>query len=267
MKKFFVLIATIFSIATVANAQEYYDQQRLDSLEQELDYLKQERIDELQAQRLKAIWGRTKFFDVNYVWSNLKDDWKAEKKSNYGVALNLGNTYYLHKKPLLGMIKIGLDAIWMDLTYANYEKGNFHLPSLNPDDYYNEDNGYDYDGDMEFGSLGWHKIDIGLGFGPSVSIAPFTSFDNALKDLKAQLYFHFTPSFTALLSSSDEDDIEFHGGFSPIFNFGGDITWKMIGLGIEGRWCSAKFSNFTDSDAGSDKYKTSDCRLFIRLCF
>ena len=41
---------------------------------------------------------------------------------DFGVSLTFGKTYYLHKKPLLNMIKYGIDATWFELSYAKYSE-------------------------------------------------------------------------------------------------------------------------------------------------
>lgn len=40
-------------------------------------------------------------------------------KSNFGAAFTVGRTFYLHKKPIAGLIRFGLDATWFDLNYTN----------------------------------------------------------------------------------------------------------------------------------------------------
>ena len=40
--------------------------------------------------------------------------------SDFAVAINRGNTYYLHKKPLFGMLKFGLDWTVFDIAAAKY---------------------------------------------------------------------------------------------------------------------------------------------------
>ena len=42
-------------------------------------------------------------------------------KSNFGAAFTVGRTFYLHKKPIAGLIRFGLDATWFDLNYTNYK--------------------------------------------------------------------------------------------------------------------------------------------------
>lgn len=253
----------------------------IDSLRQEVAMLKGENEQRKQDDKLKSIWRRTKFFNIFYTNSTLKLEDAVDKKSRFGVGFNIGNTYFLHRRPLAGMVKFGLDAVWTDINYVNYDKGNFKFSIPNEDDY-DDFNDFDEDGD-EFmsGGLGWHKLDIGIGVGPSVHVAPFSSFSNGLEHLRAQLYFHFTPSMSILLMS-DDDETKAHYGFSPVFNFGGVISWKAIAVGLEGRWCSAKYSDldFGDEEEGDEydavpevngngktKFKTSSLRVFLRLCW
>lgn len=258
----------------------------IDSLRQEVAMLKGENEQRKQDDKLKSIWRRTKFFNIAYTNSTLKLEDAVDKKGKFGVGISMGNTYFLHRRPLAGMVKFGLDAVWMDINYVNYEKGDFKLDlsGITGGDYDDYDDFNDYDeGDDEFmsGSLGWHKLDIGIGVGPSVHVAPFSSFSNGLEHLRAQLYFHFTPSMSILLTS-DDDETKAHYGFSPVFNFGGVISYKMIAVGLEGRWCSAKYSklDFDDEEEGGEyeavpevngngktKFKTSSLRAFVRFCW
>ena len=228
-----------------------------------------------------SIWKRSKFFNIGYVSSTITPQNMDGKKSNFGAALVLGNTYFLHSKPIAGMVKIGLDAIWFDINYVNYEKGSFKLPNFSGiDDWkdYPWDNGWeDYEDETDL-NLGWHKLDIGMGIGPSVHVSPLSFLNNSARDLRVSLYFHFTPSATALIVS-DSDDTNVHYGFSPVFNFGGAIQWKAIGFGVEGRWCTAKFNSIstmeiydpitdeTYSGHSKSKFKTSSSRVFLRFNF
>lgn len=288
MKRHLLPLVAVLAMTCPAYAQvtdtpatEQTSATQIDSLRQEVAMLKSENEQRRTDEKLHSIWRRTKFLDLAFVSSHINPEYGQEKSSKFGVALNIGNTYFLHRKPLGGMVKIGLDAIWTDINYTNYEKGNFSFSNLpNVNDF--EDDYYDFDSDddeFNLGSLGWHKLDIGIGVGPSVHVAPFTSFSNGLEHLRAQLYFHFTPSFSALIVS-DDNETKGHYGFSPVFNFGGVISYKMIALGVEGRWCSAKYSNigFDEEDedgyetvvpenSGKTKFKTSSVRAFIRFCY
>ena len=68
---------------------------------------------------------RAKYFNIGYITNQTltdKVDAEAEWKSDFGVSLTFGKTYYLHKKPLLNMIKFGIDATWFELSYAKYSE-------------------------------------------------------------------------------------------------------------------------------------------------
>ena len=53
-------------------------------------------------------------------------------KSDFGAAIVWGKTYYLHKKPLAGMIKFGIDWSWMDLNYAQYKLETYDYDTKRP---------------------------------------------------------------------------------------------------------------------------------------
>ena len=184
------------------------------------------------------IWKkRAKYFNFGFVKQSLasKDNY-GKYTSDFGVSLNWGKTWYLHKKPLANMIKIGLDWTWMDLNNVKYN-------SLT-DELYNEYdwNGYgDYyeEGDEDF-SIGCHQLEYGMQIGPSVTINP-------VHDLKIATYLRFQPSFSALIL-----DDEGYYGFVPFFNFGMSVSWKALSFGLEGRWGNAKYHGISVDDEGDD---------------
>ena len=98
-------------------------------------------------------------------------------KSNFGAAFTVGRTFYLHKKPIAGLIRFGLDATWFDLNYTNYKL-----------EYRWEDN---YDEEEEPETSNFHQAEIGMQVGPSVTVNP-------VGKLNVNAYFRFAPSFSAL---------------------------------------------------------------------
>ena len=63
----------------------------------------------------------TTYLNIGYVESKLKqDDWE-QLKSDWGASITIGKTFFLHKKPIANFIRLGIDATWFDLTYANYK--------------------------------------------------------------------------------------------------------------------------------------------------
>ena len=95
-------------------------------------------------------------------------------KSNFGAAFTVGRTFYLHKKPIAGLIRFGLDATWFDMNYTNYKL-----------EYRWEDN---YDEEEEPETSNFHQAEIGMQVGPSVTVNP-------VGKLNVNAYFRFAPVF------------------------------------------------------------------------
>ena len=125
MKKLLLLIS-LLCMGTTLSAQESDQtetQQQIDSLNQVLREMSA-RMDDVELDsNNQTIWkDRAKYFNIGYVNQKLiyKDFDMPDMKNDFGVSLSWGKTYYLHKKPLLGMLKFGLDWSWVDLNYAQY---------------------------------------------------------------------------------------------------------------------------------------------------
>lgn len=186
-----------------------------------------------------VVWkNRAKYFNIGYIagqsltpnesgYDGLK--WESQ----FGASLNWGRTYYLHKKPLLGMIKFGIDWSWLDLNYTKYS-----MPEYTFGDDMN-DGSYDEDYDEGFGS---HQVDIGMRVGPSVTVNP-------IDHLKISTYFHFIPSYSLIML-----DEEFNHGYVSYFTVGGAVAYKCISLGIEGRWGKAKYNNLSFDEDDEDYF-------------
>ncbi len=230
------------------------------------------------------VWKRTRFFNVSYVTQDLEaPDAGAKWKSKFGVAASLGNTYLLHRRPIAGLLKFGLDVKWFDINYVQY-KDDIDLGGKSKAGYSQfmdeEENPFDnFDIDMQ-------QLDAGISVGPSVQIAPFAKVGNGMEYLKASLYFHFTPSYSAILTDDEDGEVEVNHGFCPFFNFGGAISYKLISVGFESRWGSAKYkmAGFDDIEIdpndpdqefetpgfgtkGKQKFKTSSLRVYLSLRF
>lgn len=262
MKKIYFLIGLLLAVAGVrAQEQDEATMQRLDSLQQVVNDLSNV-TQSLEEDRLnQAIWkDRSKYFNLGYVNQTVKDKTLGrEIKSDFGVSLSNGKTYYLHKKPLAGMIKFGLDWTWLDINYA---KSGLET--------YDADTGELYSSDM-------HQAEIGMQFGPSVTINP-------VHHLKVSGYFRFAPSYSGLYV----DDTFYHN-YVSMWNAGCAVAWKVISVGVEWRWGTAKYNGLTfdeafnedsygDEDvsmddvmdkmsAGKSKFKTNSVRFYVSFRF
>ena len=190
--------------------------------------------------RYEAIWNkRKKYFQIGYINQTLthQDVPGLEWKSDFGVSLAMGKTFYLHKKPLFDMLKFGLDATWFDVSYAKYSQP---IGWEEPSDPSNIE-----EGEADF-DLGAHQAEIGLGIGPSITINP-------IDHLKLSGYFHFRPSGSILVLND-----EVNASYVSNFAFGGAVSYKVISFGVESCWGKAKYNSFSVDDEAIDNPGTEN---------
>lgn len=257
MKKIYVVMGLLLGV-TGAWAQETSDEataQRLDSLQQVVNQLTSNVTTLEKENQSRAIWkDRSKYFNIGYVNQTLTDQGNGrEFKSDFGVSLSSGKTYYLHKKPIAGMIKFGLDWTWLDINYA---KSTWE--EIDPET-------------REVYSSAMHQAEIGMQFGASVTINP-------VHHLKVSGYFRVTPSFSGIYR-----DETFYSNYVTMWNAGCAIAWKVISVGAEWRWGEAKYKGLSIDEgvleesedpsfdeafkSHSDKFKTSSLRLYVSFRF
>ncbi len=176
-----------------------------------------------------------------------------EAKSNFGFALSIGHTFYLHKKPIAGIMKFGLDWSIVDYNVASFKEMDLSQAVSGegmPD-------------------LGLMKMEIGTGIGPILTINP-------VDYLQIGAYFHATPSYSLLVNGSD-----IYGSYATYFNGGLKLAYKVITLGVEYRWAGdANYNRMisgedimgegeTDTPAGPESYLISaaSTRFFLAFRF
>lgn len=205
-----------------------------------------------------------KFFNISYVSEKLKpSNGKFELKdeignviqnrnvglrNDWGVSILSARTFRLHKKPLAGMIRFGLDLCLADLTYAMYTataSAGYQEP------YYGNGEGYGPEGTTE---EKLHKIDFSLHIGPSITVTP-------VKDLSVTAYFRYAPTY-----SSFYYDESYLGNYASYFLTGCNVNYKRIGLGMESRIGQCKYKNFVgDLDLQGMKVKSTGFRAFLQI--
>ncbi|MBO5698496.1 MAG: hypothetical protein J6R79_00600 [Bacteroidaceae bacterium] len=271
MKKIITICALLFAGTSISSAQENVDSltQKIDSLEQALDYItaKEELLKE--TERINKIWKQKKIINIGYMDQTLKNtDADTELKSKYACFLQFGRTIYLHKKPIANVLKFGVDLL-SDISYANY--GDIYDEENNK---YNDfDDSYGDFPEMDFGQ---HQASVGIGVGPSVTYAPFANLTSGIAHLKVNTYFRLTPSYSAIIISSD-DETELNSAFCLYKNWGIGLQWKALYAGFETRWGDAKYKMkyfgedmFEDMNANINqkiKFKTTSSRFYIGFRF
>lgn len=194
------------------------------------DVYSEEKAEEKAEEKNRAVWkDRSRYFYFTYMKQTLthEDVPGLEWKSDFGASFGFGRTFYLHKKPLFKMLKFGLDATWMDFSYAKYSalENGTGTPLLD------EDTGYEEEGEEL--DLGIHQIDFGLHVGPSITLNP-------VDHLKVSGYFHFVPSGSVIILND-----EANANYVSNFAVGGAIAYKVISFGVESRWGKAKYNSFS----------------------
>ncbi len=197
---------------------------------------------------------RRKYFNLGYHTGSLKPAGHDgyECGSEMGFGLDIGRTWYLHKRPIAGLMKVGLDATFLSVSYDKLDEVDY------PDNLFGivMDGG---DGMMdeldEMVEIGNHRIDVGVHVGPSLTINPVSR-------LMLRAYFHYCPTYSMLLI-----DEEFCGNYASLFTYGLSVSYGVIGVGVEHRFGSGNYecnaylpiSDFNDKT----KLKTSAVNFYI----
>lgn len=177
---------------------------------------------------------RSSYFNLGFAESKLDQDDFGQMTSDWGAFFAVGKTFYLHKEPILNLIKFGIDATWFDLTYAHYKpevlwrKGTFH------------------------------HAEAAVHVGPSVTVTP-------LDGLSVNAYFRYAPTFSAIYSTTED---HYNLSYATRFVCGATVSYKVIGVGVETRFGMNNIDPlaafYTGAD-GVDKVKTKlrGFRVFV----
>lgn len=153
-------------------------------------------------------------------------------RSNYGAAFTTTRTYFLHRKPIGGFLKIGIDATWFDLCYNNYkilykEYGHTSTEHI-------------------------HQAEIGMQAGLSLTFNP-------VGKMNITLYGRYAPTFSAYYHGG------ISGGYAGYYIGGGSLSYGVIGLGVEYRTGECNYRHF--SEDSSTPASLTGLRTYISLNF
>lgn len=191
---------------------------------------------------------RKKYFHLSYSSTKMSNDNDLsgiQYKSKYGVSMTFGKSYFLHKKPIAGMLYIGIDATWIDLTYSYYR--------YNLGNYFGE---FGFD-DKESYEISDYQGEIAMQVGPSFHLYP-------IGKMQIEAYFRYAPTFSLLV-----EDGSFAGNYATYFVSGGAISYHCIGLGAEARFGNCKYKAFGEDDGETfySKTKFRGYRVFLSFRF
>ena len=249
----------------------------------------------------RDVWSRKGYFNISYNSTTLTPDQSIptgvggnvvpEFKSDWGVSLNIGRSYALHKSPIANMLQFNFDFTYIDLN-VNHFKHEGDGKNL-----YDSREVLPGTTDKFFTPWNLEKYDFnyGMSVGPSISIAPFTSTNvSGLHHIKLNAFFHVGYHVSLLYMLNDEeadsnpyrnmgddpaeiiaverfekmkDNLKLDLGHGLITSFGFSVTWKFIGLGYEHRSGSLEYKSLSKNDFSNEKYKfkSSTNRVFIQF--
>ena len=178
---------------------------------------------------------RAKYLNLSYMKATMENE-GYKVKSDYSAGLTAGRTFYVHKKPLAGMIRIGIDWSYLDLNFSQFTERD--------DDIYDEE---------------WktYKIEAGMHVGPSVTVSP-------VENLHLNAYVRFAPCYSGI-TDSDFDKIS--SAYASFFVTGASVSYNVISLGLENRWGTTKYKEDYDGESYNYDIKMSGPRFYIGFRF
>jgi len=211
-------------------------------LQRTIDELTAWKRDSKRAEHHRRVWKeRARYLNIGYVQQRLTGGAfdGVDPESDFGASFSWGKTFYLHRKPLFGMLEFGLDWSWIDADYAKYSCRFSSVSSA------------------ESGaSCAIHQLTAGMQFGPSVTLNP-------VSHLKVNAYFRVAPSYSQLWCGDASE-----GRYVTCCSVGGAIAWKIVSAGVEWRWGSADYEKIgSGAPAADGKVRTESLRLYIGFRF
>jgi len=181
---------------------------------------------------------RKNYINLGYVNTTMEQDGSLDLNSNFGATFSIGRTFFLHKRPIGGVFRFGIDATWFDINYTNYKIKNI----TNEDTKNNE----------------YQQGEISMNVGPSITI-------KTVGKLTIHGYFRYAPSFSGLYNNDT-----FYGNYATFFVGGASISYCAIGLGIESRFGDCKYKEIGSSKeevATNNKTKYNGWRAYLTFRF
>lgn len=211
-------------------------------------------------------WKRKKYNRVSFNMTQFSPLFLDE---NYPLIFSAGwdkgRNIYLHKHPIAGMLKFGID-VGTDLNYMRFDMDRDYSDYEGPYGYTGTEV-LDSDEDMDMlVKLSGHHISLGVAVGPSVTLNP-------IDKLRLCGYFHVVPSASFFMQG-----MSMNLGFTPIIKYGMEVSYGLLGFGIEHdsgmgtyldmlRYVSVKGSEGDVSSICRSRYFTESLQVYISFRF
>ena len=299
-RKFILFLSCIFSIVAFAQVEDENKTVSVDWKEDSTEITTINDIIKVQQQltsrsdtekHFASVWGRRGYFNFSYNNTTLKpksdiptgvpelnNGLVPNFKSDWGVSIQYGRSYRLHKKPIGNVATFNIDYTGIDLN-VNHFKAEGDGKNL-----YDSSNK-----NGEYFFIPWnmekYEADYGMSLGPSLTLAPFNLLNSkGLHFIKFNVFFHVGYHVSVLYMPNDkkadintdtnseefksmESNLKLDWGHGMMTSFGFNVSWKAIGVGYEHRNGSLKYKPMNTGDFGKDSYdfKSITNRIYLQI--
>jgi len=163
------------------------------------------------------------YLNLHYSGAKISQDNSPKLSNQFGAGFTIGHTYYLHKEPVAGVFRFGIDATWFDINYNNFKFDYIDYKDRDKTKYL-------------------HQGEVSMHVGPSVTCTP-------VDRLNIKAYFRYAPSFACIYNTKSE---KFSCNYASMFVGGAAVNYGVIGLGIEARFGSSKQNEYNFVNVNSD---------------
>lgn len=307
-KRIVMLVSSMLALA--ASAQTGAEDNRLSDISLSPDTTEITTVDDIinvqqevtsrntNVRHFEDVWSRKGYFNIAYNSYKLKPDGDIPTgvayndgivpkfKSDWGVSIQLGRSYRLHKKPIANLLQFNIDYTYIDLSVNHFKAGG------DGKNLYDSSKMFEYTDDDETDTyyyLPWnlekYEANYGMAVGPSVTVAPFNTIDNRwLHYFKLNLYYHIGYHISALYIVNDKkadvnqdtssegydklsDNMKISIGHGLMHGFGFNLSWKFIGLGYEYRMGNLEYTMLpTDTfSKKKQKFTSTSSRIYLQF--
>ncbi|MGN0091131.1 MAG: hypothetical protein ACI36Z_09305 [Alloprevotella sp.] len=267
MVKYLSLLFAALAFPAFTATAQYIDPEAEDvdsvavEVVEELPTVVEEPKSEINYDQLEKRWKRRKFWNFGYSVPTLErtDGTFMDWEPDFAVSVQNGRTAFFHKKPLGGMVKIGLDYSFLDITYSKLNLKHIESAEVGdntsiPSDPSVSDGFDEIVSDDPSGSIlsavgfniGMHKIDETLSVGPRIAINP-------VDHLMIGAYFHGGFTMSGIYENEN-----FSYGFGYTLSTGLCVSYKVIGFGFEYLCGKVKYKQIDFDEMDLDELSFSE---------
>lgn len=302
-RKITLLLSCVFSIVAFAQIEQDNKTVSIDWKEDSTEITTINDIIKVQQQltsrsdeerHFSSVWGRRGYFNFSYNSTKLSPKGNIqtadpsisggvpEFKSDWGVSIQYGRSYRLHKKPIGNIALFNIDYTGIDLNVNHFKAEG------NGKELYNSNNTFNDNGDSYYytpWNMEKYEANYGMTLGPSLTLAPFNLTNSkGLHYLKFNIFFHvgYHVSFIYMPNDKEADvntdttsegyekmrnNLKLDWGHGMITSFGFNVSWKAIGIGYELRNGNMKYKSINTGDFSKkeNEFKSTTSRIYLQI--